>query len=300
MAKAIDYAAVRATFAETKRWRAGGNVSKTARLHGIAIPTATRIIADPNYGARAAAANTRHEMIPLSDRHARLPALDSPFLTEKRTRYLATVREPDGSADWVLKDAHNAAKIGRTIRKGEWAGMRMWTLTLEERATCPTSCRHWRSCFGNKMHFAQRWAAGPALEKRLRLEVGELARQHPAGFVVRLHVLGDFYSVPYVRMWRTLLKQHPALRIWGYTARWDYQADPIARELVDLARTGWDRFAMRFSNAPIETCSTISIETPLQAPPDAIVCPEQLGKVATCAECALCWSTNRRIAFLQH
>src|SRR5262249_24811065 len=35
------------------------------------------------------------------------------------------------------------------------------TLTLEERATCPTTCRHWRDCYGNKMHRAQRWQRGP-------------------------------------------------------------------------------------------------------------------------------------------
>ena len=97
-------------------------------------------------------------------------------------------------------------------------------------------------------------------------------------FAVRLHALGDFYSVRYVELWRKLLARHPALHVWGYSARHD-KGDPIAAALASLARdAGWDRFAMRFSNAPSETRSTISVEHPYQVPPDAILCPEQVGK----------------------
>jgi len=39
-----------------------------------------------------------------------------------------------------------------------------------------------------------------------------------------------------------------------------------------------DRFAIRFSNAPFETRSTISVEHPYQVPDDAILCPEQIGR----------------------
>ena len=40
---------------------------------------------------------------------------------------------------------------------------------------------------------------------------------HPNGFAVRLHNLGDFYSLQYVALWRRLLARHPALHVWGYT-----------------------------------------------------------------------------------
>jgi hypothetical protein len=113
--------------------------------------------------------------------------------------------------------------------------------------------------------------------------------------------LGDFYSVEYVELWRTLLGLHPGLHVWGYTARHD-KSDPIAAALVALVQDWPDRFAMRFSNTPhqFEAPSTISIEHPFQKPADAILCPEQIGRTESCSTCGLCWQTTRRIAFLQH
>jgi hypothetical protein len=141
------------------------------------------------------------------------------------------------------------------------------------------------------------------LEWCLQREVALLDLRHPNGFAVRLHTLGDFYSVPYVELWRSLLDRHSALHIWGYTARWQVDVDPIAAALVLLIKQYWDRCAIRFSNAPFpfETPATITIETPLQKPPDTtIVCPEQIGRTESCSTCALCWQTTRRIAFIQH
>jgi len=85
--------------------------------------------------------------------------------------------------------------------------------------------------------------------------------------------------------------------VWGYTARWDTTNDPIGAALASI---DWDRFAMRFSNAPSETRSTISVEHPYQVLTDSILCPEQVGKTESCSTCALCWQSERRIAFLQH
>lgn len=156
------------------------------------------------------------------------------------------------------------------------------------------------NCFGNNMHQAERFIHGGALERRIAAEVAALGRKHPNGFAVRLHVLGDFYSVEYVDLWARLLDQVPALHVFGFSARWRYESDPIAKALIDLVLKRWDRFAIRFSNAPVDECSTVSIEHPLQAPSDAIVCPQQLGKTQACATCALCWQSKRRIAFIQH
>jgi hypothetical protein len=91
------------------------------------------------------------------------------------------------------------------------------------------------------------------------------------------------------------------LRVWGYSARID-EHDPIAAALTALARDRWDRFAVRFSDAPLSLAvpTTVSIEHPFQAPADAIVCLEQLGKTESCSTCALCWQSRRRIAFVQH
>lgn len=234
----------------------------------------------------------------LAGKPARIIAFDNEALMDGRTIYPSTVR-PVGS-DSVLKSGFNSAKIGSEITKGRWKGFSIYTLTLEERATCPTSCKHWRSCFGNQMQFAKRYQHGSTLEQHIEDEIAILSRKHRNGFAVRLHVLGDFYSVEYVKMWSRLLDKHPQLHAFGFSARWEYKSDPIARALIDLVTKQWSRFAVRMSNAPIDACATVSIEHPYQKPDDAIICPQQLGKTDACATCALCWQSQKRIAFIQH
>ena len=139
------------------------------------------------------------------------------------------------------------------------------------------------------------------MEWRLAREAALLATDHPDGFVVRLHVLGDFYSVEYVELWAKLIDRYPSLHVWGYTARHD-TGDPIAAALIALIKRRWDHFAIRFSNAPetFDLPATITVEHPYQVPADAILCPEQTGKTESCSSCALCWQSRRRVAFLQH
>jgi hypothetical protein len=147
------------------------------------------------------------------------------------------------------------------------------------------------------MQWVQRMQAGPNLEWQIEREIALLSIDHP-NFVVRLHGLGDFYSVEYVELWRMLLERHSGLRVFGYTARAD---DAIAEALRVLARdAGWPRFAMRFSNAPFPRRSTVTIESVRQKPADAVVCPEQTGETESCSTCGLCWQTEKRVAFLQH
>lgn len=234
----------------------------------------------------------------LNGRGAKLPPWDHPALAEARTLYPATVRR-EADVNRALKSGFNSSKIGAVVHKGRWAGLPVYSLTLEERATCPTSCRHWRSCYGNGTYQAERLAAGPDLERRLELELAELASSHPAGFVVRLHVLGDFYSVAYVEFWARMLDRHPAMRVFGYSARWQ-DDDPIALALAELVRGRWDTFAIRLSNAPLRERTTVSVEHPIQVPPGAVLCPAQVGRTESCTTCALCWQTVRPIAFLQH
>jgi hypothetical protein len=223
---------------------------------------------------------------------------DHPAVMESRTIYPSTV-EMDSA---VLKPGSNQWKLGGEILKGDWRGFPVYALTLGERATCPTSCKHWRSCYGNRMHRAHRMPHGPELERQLEIEIAQRAKEHPNGFAVRLHVLGDFYSVPYVELWRRLLKRYPALHIWGYTARHD---DPIGAALVVLVQDQPERFAMRFSNAPAGFVgpATISVEHPLQVLADTTLCPQEVDKTESCASCALCWQSAHRatrVAFIQH
>lgn len=216
-----------------------------------------------------------------------------------QTLYPATVKHP-GLVDRVLKSGHNNMKIGAVVLKGRWRGMPIYTLTLEERQTCPRSCAHWLDCFGNKMPFVQRLRHGDPLVWALGSEIAALAKRHRGGFVVRLHVLGDFYSVAYLEQWVAWLKQHPALHAFGYTA-WP-ASSPIGAAVRAASDRLWDRFAIRTSNGPhAERATRTLYARPAEPVVDgAIVCPAQVDRTACCATCALCWSTRRNIAFLAH
>lgn len=221
-----------------------------------------------------------------------------------RTQYPAMRRDPRDE-ERALKSGHHSRKIGKTVQKGRWKGMPIYTLTLEERATCPRGCERWEDCYGNKMHWSRRLAHGPSLESKLVAEVSVLARKHPRGFVVRLHVLGDFYSTAYVQLWARLLDRYSALNVFGYTA-W-LPGTAIGDELRDLITHHWDRFAVRFSirvktrmlDPVAHTYRVAPDETPRQVD-GAIVCPAQTGQTECCATCALCWATKKPIVFLVH
>jgi hypothetical protein len=88
------------------------------------------------------------------------------------------VFDPD-EVQRVLKDGHQSRKIGKFVTKGPRRGWPLFTLTLEERATCPRSCKAWAFCYGNNMQAAERIVAGPELEAALWREL-KRCRQHPA------------------------------------------------------------------------------------------------------------------------
>jgi hypothetical protein len=158
------------------------------------------------------------------------------------------------------------------------------------------SCELWNSCYGNRMPWSIRNVHGPALLVKLFAELLGLQDRNPIGFVVRLHVLGDFYSVEYVEFWRLALNAFPALRVFGYTAR----DDEIGAALRQLSLDSWDRFAIRSSGAKLaDVPAAIVVRTEADAG-NAIVCPAQTGKTDCCATCGLCWHSKRPIAFIQH
>jgi len=222
----------------------------------------------------------------------------APAARHAHTVFPARVIAPDQN---VLKTGDNQRKLGKVVKKGAWRGFPIFSLTLEERATCPRSCEMWRQCYGNGMGHAKRYEFGAALERQISIELAFLQRRHPGGFVVRLHILGDFYSLPYVEFWRKALDYFPALHVFGYTAR---QTDTrIGAAIGHLRADRWDRFAVRTSGATSDSGVPRTLVFDGEPPPGAIVCPAQTGKTANCASCALCWSAaarHRPIAFAQH
>jgi hypothetical protein len=195
----------------------------------------------------------------------------------------------------VLKDGQQSRKIGKFVTKGPRRGWPLFTLTLEERATCPRSCKAWAFCYGNNMQAAERIVAGEQLLEALSRELEALQGRHPSGFMVRLHVLGDFYSLDYVRFWTSALEAFPALHIFGFTAH-----DPtteIGAALMYLANTQWERFAVRFSgmDGPL-----LGSQLQPDVHPKAIPCPAQTEATDCCGTCGLCWHSRRSIAFARH
>lgn len=209
-----------------------------------------------------------------------------------------------GQSDRVLTDGASNCKIGGDVLVGRLKGARIVTLTLEERATCPRSCRLWDACYGNGMPLATRWTVGPALEVKLRAEVAELCARHEL-VLVRLHVLGDFPSTAYVRLWAELLTLHPGLHVFGFTAH--APASEIGAEIAQLRTSLPDRFCVRHSERTGEWGSfTIDFPTAQARIGDALVCPEQRdamngnAKGVHCGSCGACWAGGGPIAFVLH
>lgn len=209
------------------------------------------------------------------------------------------VKRPDEMAN-VLVSGHSNVKIGRDVRKGALRGYWIYTLSLEERATCPRTCHHWATCYGNNMPYAKRvdHTDRRALQDAIVNDVLRLLNvRGRRGILVRLHALGDFFSAPYVRFWAQLLDAYPRLAIYGYTA-WSPSSD-IGKAITAVKRAHGGRFAIRWSNGGGASDCTVPIRT-VDEPVNAIVCPEQTGATAACATCGLCWGTTRNIAFVEH
>lgn len=221
---------------------------------------------------------------------------DHPAIIESRPLFKRSANQ-DRWAGRVLISGHNQRKLGKRITKGVWKGFEIYTLTLEERKTCPRTCQEWLTCYGNHMPRSIRQPAGGALEAMIEAELAELQDRHPRGFVIRLHILGDFYSVEYVAKWGRWLGLFPALHVFGYTAR----QDAIGAAIADLVSRHWGRFAIRSSGGVLSGVpAAIVIAQPAEAQGDAIICPVQTGRTDCCATCGLCWTSKRPIAFLRH
>ncbi|WP_417261668.1 hypothetical protein [Celeribacter sp.] len=229
---------------------------------------------------------------------------------EARTMFQDRVFVPDGE-ELVLKDGCNNSKIGGDVLVGRLKGAYIATLTLEERATCPTTCEFWRACYGNSMQHSRRWAPGEALENQLRQEVA-MACEKNEKVLIRLHVLGDFYSFDYLKLWAELLDGHENLFVFGFTA-WK-RGTEIGDGIHRLRKAMRERFMVRTSAT---TGPWGSFVLPFAPDPDidggypkmiadAVVCPEQRDAIMGspngmhCGSCAQCWQHNRPIAFIQH
>jgi hypothetical protein len=267
-ARAFDKAAA---IKEKRFAKAGGEVKDRRRFKTVTVPMGSPSV--------IAAANATRSLF-------------------ARTR----VFEPT-SQENVLKDGSNNSKIGGDVLVGRLKGARIYTLTLEERATCPTNCELWRGCYGNSMQHSRRWKAGPALEAAVADELGVLCSMFEK-VLVRLHILGDFYSVEYVGLWYQMLKRHPNLFLFGFTAHTGYSK--TGKAIAAMRDAYPNRVFMRQSGSSGPWGSfTIDFPTEKTRFGDAVVCPEQRdamnGKQGMhCGSCGLCWAGSTPIVFCEH
>lgn len=223
------------------------------------------------------------------------------------TRFPTRVLAPSSMRN-ILVSGHSNIKIGRDARIGKLKGYWIYTLSLEERATCPRSCHHWRSCYGNASPLAKRVDhTAPDFLPRLEAEIealcsprqgGRGGKPHRKGVIIRLHALGDFYSPEYVTFWDRMLRKHANLVIFGYTA-WG-SGTAIGYTINELINAWPGRAMLRFSNGGMRSRSTVPIVRAEDCPPGAFVCPEQTGQFEACGKCGACWSTLKNIAFIEH
>jgi len=150
------------------------------------------------------------------------------------------------------------------------------------------------------MRYAHRFQSGANLEKRLEIELERLNHIHQFGFVVRLHVLGDFYNVGYVQKWEQWLKKFNNLKVFGYTG---YKPNDkikkyaeIGLEILRVRLQNPKRFQIRISDGGDVDFSA----NPINEGFKGFTCPEQTKKVSTCSDCGLCWTTNKNVNFITH
>lgn len=271
-----------------------GAITIVAQKHGITLPGSRGPRGDggPKYDTSRqrrfiGVGESNGPKVELGDWH--------PALRNGSTIFGQTVI-PAARAERLFKSGMHNRKIGAIAQKGWLKGMPIFTLTLEERATCPSTCLEWATCYGNNMGRAPRLADDGTLTRRLWAELAYLAAHHSAGFVLRLHVLGDFYSTDYVQFWHDALTDFPMLHIFGFTAR--QPDDPIGRAVLGLMEDFEGRCIIRVSGGGLpELCSEVVDKG---AAAIGIVCPAEKDADRCCATCGLCWTSTRTITFLRH
>ncbi len=221
------------------------------------------------------------------------------------TIYQKGIKSSHDHTSSLLKKGSSNKKLGFKVSAKKWTGKRLYSLTLVERETCPTSCHHWDDCYGNNMPFAHRFST-EGLIPRLEQEIKELMLKHKEGIVIRLHVLGDFYSEEYVEFWQKMLLTHPKLCLFGYTAR---RGDNIASALWMLNKRFSERCVIRHSGnyeadiqsdtqGPFKEDWSYAAEESFTGA--SFDCPEQTGTLKDCASCGLCWITPKTVRFTTH
>lgn len=144
-----------------------------------------------------------------------------------------------------------------------------------------------------------RTGRSPMTPEQARLSLAKYAAERGTRGVRKAYAaLGDFFSCSYVAFWKELLRDHPNLAVYGYTAR---RPDTSIGESIRWGKEEFGRrFAIRWSDGGGERDCTVSIGSEESCPSTAFVCPEQTHRSDGCGKCGACWTGDKNVAFITH
>lgn len=208
-----------------------------------------------------------------------------------RSMFEKTIKSPLETK--IIKSIKNNRKMGggkySLVQKGKYIGLPFYKVSLEERKTCPDTCTIRDKCYGNNMPFAHRIDhTHPKFFSKLKLEIDELLLINPLGFVVRLHELGDFFSLGYTAFWMHRVQENEKLKLIGFTA---HKKETQIGRLIQLINC-YDNVDIRFSGE-----DTVISDTKVEG---SFTCPAQLDTKISCASCTLCWDSKVQVRFKEH
>ena len=206
------------------------------------------------------------------------------------TIYKKNIHDLDEYKFKIIKDSKNI-KLGKKVIKGMYNNYKLKTVTLIERETCPADCIHWDDCYGNNMPFAHRISHENQnlLQKRI---YNELLNSTNQLLLIRLHVLGDFFNVKYVKFWSIMLNTFKNIAIYGYTANNINSKIELSRDIAkEIIKLNYNKHShIRFSNDLNNPFSANSYDIVKPVKGESILCPVQENKTANCGTCGLCWN----------
>jgi hypothetical protein len=109
-------------------------------------------------------------------------------MREQRTLFPNTVRSANPD-ELVLKSGIHSTKLGDKIVKGVWKEALIFSLTLEERKTCPITCQQLPLCMGNGMHLGAATIHSDVLGKGARRRTS-----YPISYLQVSHVSTDRFD----------------------------------------------------------------------------------------------------------
>lgn len=232
-------------------------------------------------------------------------------ITADRQRSVLTVYVPDTRAVEVSRFGIGNLKIGLNVYTYS-------RLPGRDGGTCPGSTPECEA-----VCYAKRVVAEAGIVSSvwaLNSQTEDAPESLPDGCrLLRLHISGDFTSVPYINGWTELLARHPDVTVWAYTRSWRVPSLLPALERLralpnvqmfasmdettpELPPTGWRRAWIdgdtRAQRDPVldQYTSRVTFDGTR-----TLVCPEQTGLKADCATCRYCFDGQRGdVTFLKH